>query len=327
MSSLTTRVKQATAWVGSNPVLGILLIVSSLMTAGTAIGSTVSVILGLQQQASALANIAAAFGTLLLVGITGSYAISTQQMVRESRIERFQPHITSLISQGIDELLEELSRDREGLDKTEFKGDTPEFCNLRKGRHNEGILTDLRTQNREVMELWDNYQQIKAKYLDKRENAQQELTDVIKNEFLERFESHSYSDFLPEGYEEEDLRSGMVSSNPEIQDLMQGYPARLADFVLRDPESVSNNERNYGDGTDFVGENDILYSVYTTYHDELIEYRNRNSIAGSLNELQDLNKDLSYSLSTTKAEIEEFRHRLKSEYDVSEMRIRDSDAS
>jgi len=65
MSSLSTRVSQATGWVRRNPVLGIVVVISSLMTAGSAVGSAVSVALGLQRQASALANIAAAFATLL----------------------------------------------------------------------------------------------------------------------------------------------------------------------------------------------------------------------------------------------------------------------
>jgi hypothetical protein len=175
--------------------------ISSLMTAGSAVGSAISVALGLQQQASALANIAAAFATLLLVGITGSYAISTRQMVRESRIERFQPHITSLISQGIDELLKELSKDREKLDETDFNGELPEFCGLRDWRHNDEILTDLRTQDKEVMEQWDSHQEIKTEYLNKREKTEQELAGIIETTFLNRFQSLEYADFLPEGKE------------------------------------------------------------------------------------------------------------------------------
>ncbi|WP_143114423.1 hypothetical protein [Halopenitus persicus] len=82
-------------WIKANPAVVSFIFLSAIMTAGSASGSAVSILCGMQQQASVLANIAAAFATILLVGITGSYAVSTQaplfRRAIPDRVRRLRP--------------------------------------------------------------------------------------------------------------------------------------------------------------------------------------------------------------------------------------------
>lgn len=318
MVSLGEYAVKGVNWIKTNPVVGSFIFLSAIMTAGSAAGSAVSILYGMQQQASVLANIAAAFATILLVGITGSYAISTQEMVRESRIERMRPHITSLISKGIDEMLTELRHDEEKLEEADFDAEIPEFIDLRKREHGEEILMDLRVQDREVMDQWDSYSEAKSDYLDTRNQVKQDLAALFEEEFISQHQDLEFTDFLPEDAEEEDLRNGMVGEGKSIQSMMRGRSGNMADCILENRDLPSFDDEN------FVGESEIIHRVFFRYDDELLGHRERNGISNTLAELQTQIQTLSEAVDDTIPVIEAFRTELKSEYDVPEIRIQDS---
>lgn len=305
-------------WIKANPVVGSFIFLSAIMTAGSATGSAVSILCGMQQQASVLANIAAAFATILLVGITGSYAISTQEMVRESRIERMRPHITSLISEGIDEMITELRQDEEKLEEADFESEIPEFTDLRKREHREEILADLRVQDREMMDQWDSYSEAKSDYLGTRNQVKQKLAALFEDGFISQYQDLEFTDFLPEDAEEEDLRSGMVGEGNSIQSMMTRKSDNMADCILENRDLPSFDDEN------FVGESEIIHRVFFRYNDELLGYRERDGISDSLAELQTKIRTLSEAVDDTIPVLEEFRTELKSEYDVPEIRIQES---
>lgn len=318
MVSLGEYAEKGVNWIKANPVVGSFIFLSAIMTAGSAAGSAVSILNGMQQQASVLANIAAAFATILLVGITGSYAISTQEMVRESRIERMRPHITSLISEGIDEMLTELRHDEEKLEEADFYAEIPEFTDLRKREHGEEILMDLRVQDSELMDQWDSYSEAKSDYLDTRNQVKQELAALFEDEFISQHQDLEFTDFLPEEAEEDDLRNGMVGEGKSIQSMMRRKSGNMTDCILENQDLPSFDDEN------FVGESEIIHRVFFRYDDELLAYRERSGISNTSAELQTQIQTLMEAVDDTIPVIEEFRTELKSEYDVPEIRIQDS---
>lgn len=318
MVSLVEYTEKGANWIKANPAVGSFIFLSAIMTAGSAAGSAVSILYGMQQQSLVLANIAAAFATILLVGITGSYAISTQEMVRESRIERMRPHITSLISEGIDEMLTELRHDEEKLEKADFDAEIPELIDLRWRIHGEEILMDLRVQDHEVLDQWDSYRELKSDYLDTRDQVKQELAALFEDEFISQHQDLEFTDFLPEDAEEEDLRNGMVGEGKSIQSMMRRKSGNMADCILENRNLPSFDDEK------FVGEGEIIHRIFSRYDDELLGYRERNGISNTLTELQIQIQALSEAVDDSVPVIEEFRTQLKSEYDVPEIKINDT---
>lgn len=318
MVSLGEYAEKGTNWIKANPVVGSFILLSAIMTAGSAAGSAIAILCGMPALSSVLANIAAAFATILLVGITGSYALSTQEMVRESRIERMRPHISSLISDGIDEMLIELRNDEEKLEAGDFKTGIPEFTDLRNRGHGEEILMDLRVQDREVMDQWDSYREAKSTYLETRTQVKNDIAELVEDEFINQHQDLEFTDFLPEDAEEGDLRSGMVGGEKSIQSMLRRLSGNMADCILENRELPSFEDEN------FVGENEIIHRVFTRYNEELLRFREVNTISDKLSELQVQIQTLSEAADETIPVLEEFRTKLKSEYDVPEIMIQDS---
>lgn len=117
-------------WISDNPLFGFFFLYIIVMAGGSAFGSALLLFNGEFQVASFVANIAAAFATILLVGITASYAISTQGIVRENRIERLRPHIIELITEGIEEMLQYLEDDKSKIEEVNIAGEPVGFCYL-----------------------------------------------------------------------------------------------------------------------------------------------------------------------------------------------------
>jgi hypothetical protein len=321
MVSLGEYAEKGFAWVKDNPVVGVFILLSAVMTFGSAIGSAASVLYGMHQQASVLADIAAAFATILLVGITGSYAISTQAMVRESRIERMRPHITYLIAEGVDEMLTGLENDEHVLGETDFDAEIPEFTRLMRRKPDEEVLTDLRVQGEDVMSQWDEYREVKSDYLNIHREVEEEIGEIFEEEFVEQHGEMEFTDFLPEDAEEEDLRSGMVGDDKSIQSMLSRKRKEMANCILENADMPSFEDNS------FVGENEIIHRLFLRYEDELMEYRERDGVKEKLNELESLIQSLSQAVDSTIPVLEEFRGDLKSEYDVPETSIQSASSS
>lgn len=175
-------------------------------------------------------------------------------------------------------------------------------------RINNDILADLRIQDGVALDKWDDYISVRENYLEKRNKGKQELVDLIRTEFINQLDEIEYTDLVPEGFEEDDLRSGMIEH--ELQDMLDSNSDRLAERVLEDTVRTKFEDK------DFVDEEVVIHLVYHRFRSDLLKLRHHETLTKIFVEMEPLVRDLNKMVCGTKVSVKELKEELMDDFDI-----------
>lgn len=120
-----------------------------------------------------------ATATVVLVVVTLAYVRETSNMVEVMRLDQKRPQIITLLSYGIEPILNDLERNAELLEKEGSAGTTP-IVKLEQLELSEPVLRDIRNINPGLASDLAEYEELTTQYGEKWTNAQRLIADYIR---------------------------------------------------------------------------------------------------------------------------------------------------